>query len=74
MGPVAHAIAPGDSGAPTVARHVYVVRPGDTVWSIASDLSEGSDPRILVDAIVHRNRIEAGAIVPGQALTIPPTA
>jgi hypothetical protein len=34
---------------------------------------EGEDPRVLVDAIARRNRIDAGAIVPGQALVIPVT-
>ena len=28
---------------------VYIVRPGDTLWSIAERLSPGSDPRPLVD-------------------------
>jgi nucleoid-associated protein YgaU len=48
-----------------------VVRPGDTVWSIAERASGGGDPRSLVDAIAARNGIDAGSIVPGQALVIP---
>jgi nucleoid-associated protein YgaU len=50
---------------------VYVVRPGDTVWSIAERAAAGGDPRALVDAIAARNGIDAGAVVPGQALVIP---
>ena len=53
------------------SQRVYVVRPGDTVWSIAERASGGGDPRSLVDAIAARNGIDAGSIVPGQALVIP---
>lgn len=53
---------------------VYVVRTGDTVWSIAERAAEGTDPRPLVDAIAARNGIDAGAVVPGQALVIPRVA
>lgn len=53
---------------------VYVVRAGDTVWSIAESASGGADPRVLVDAIAVRNGIDAGAVVPGQALVIPRVA
>jgi nucleoid-associated protein YgaU len=53
---------------------VYVVRPGDSVWSIAERTAEGGDPRALVDAIAARNGIDAGAVVPGQALVIPSVA
>lgn len=68
-GPVSRAFAPRDPTAP--ARRVYVVRSGDTAWSIAARFAGGSDPRELVDAIGRRNRIDVGAIVPGQALVIP---
>ena len=50
---------------------VYVVRAGDTVWSIAQGAAGGADPRMLVDAIAVRNGIDASAVVPGQALVIP---
>jgi nucleoid-associated protein YgaU len=53
---------------------VYVVRAGDTVWSIAEGAAGGADPRLVVDAIAARNGIDAGAVVPGQALVIPRVA
>lgn len=53
---------------------VYVVRVGETVWSIAERAAGGADPRALVDAIAIRNGIDAGAVVPGQALVIPRVA
>ena len=50
---------------------VYVVRAGDTVWSIADDAAGGADPRAVVNAIAVRNGIDVGTVVPGQALVIP---
>ena len=75
--PVAGALGrhpqPEDAKIPPAKRweQVYVVRAGDTVWSIAEGVAEGSDPREVVDAIAARNGIEPGAVVPGQALVIP---
>jgi len=48
----------------------YVVRPGDTLWSIARGIQDG-DPRPLVDAIQVANRADLGALVPGEVLLIP---
>jgi nucleoid-associated protein YgaU len=53
------------------SEQVYVVRVGDTVWSIAERVAGGRDPRLLVDAIAARNHIDAGAIVPGQSVIVP---
>ncbi len=71
-GPVSRAFSPRPE--PRPARQVYVVQAGDTVWSIATRFASGADPRPLVDAIGRRNRVNAGAIVPGQTLVIPPVA
>ena len=71
-GAVAEAVGLG--GAPSGARHTartYVVRPGDTLWSIAGDLSPGTDPRPVVHAIARANGVDAGSLVPGQQLAIP---
>jgi Tfp pilus assembly protein FimV len=54
-----------------VAEHRYVVRSGDTLWSIARALSPSSDPRPLVDAIVAANEVDPGALVPGSTLVLP---
>ena len=53
------------------SEQVYVVRVGDTVWSIAERMAGGQDPRALVDAIAVRNHIDASAVVPGQSVIIP---
>jgi nucleoid-associated protein YgaU len=67
--PLTHALA-GPQVAP-VSQRSYVVRSGDTLWSIASQLSAGSDPRPLIQAIERVDRIDAADIVPGQRLDIP---
>jgi nucleoid-associated protein YgaU len=68
--PAAVRAVSGD-GATPVARDRYVVRNGDTLWSIALRVSPGEDPRPLVDAITAANAVDARTLVPGQTLVIP---
>ena len=74
VAPVATAIGrnapPGQGNVPVRSERVYVVRSGDTVWSIAERMSSG-DPTLLVDAIAARNGMDVGDIVPGQSIVIP---
>lgn len=49
---------------------VYVVRPGDTLWSIASARYPG-DPRDGVWKLERRNGLGSPTIRPGQRLTLP---
>jgi Tfp pilus assembly protein FimV len=49
----------------------YVVRPGDTLWSIAVRISPGSDPRRVVDQLARTNGVDATHLVPGQELLLP---
>ena len=69
-GPVANAVGVGGSREAEPAR-TYVVRPGDTLWSIAERSAPSVDPRLVVDAIASANRVDPGALVPGQELSIP---
>jgi nucleoid-associated protein YgaU len=55
----------------SVARRAYVVREGDTLWSIAERVSPGGDPRPLVDALSAANGVSAGHLVPGQVIVVP---
>jgi Tfp pilus assembly protein FimV len=51
-------------------RH-YVVRPGDTLWAIASRLAgPGADPRAVLDSLVRANHVE-GTLAVGTRLVIP---
>jgi nucleoid-associated protein YgaU len=54
-----------------VSNASYVVRQGDTLWSIAERLSPGGDPRPVVDALADVNHVDPGALVPGQTLVVP---
>ena len=66
-GRVGQADAELDGSAP--AAPVYVVQPGDTLWSIAADLDPGNDPRELVGWLTD----SAGGtdLVPGQRIELP---
>ena len=50
--------------------HVYVVKRGDTLWSIATARYAG-DPRRGVWRIEQRNGVHRGTIVAGQKLVLP---
>lgn len=69
-GPMGHAVAGTERAAP-VTRRTYVVRSGDTLWSIARRVAPSADPRPIVDAIAGTNAVAPGALVPGQMLVIP---
>jgi hypothetical protein len=63
------ALFANDSGASGPARH-YVVKPGDTLWSIAERRFDG-DPREGVWELEQRNHLASASIVPGQVLVLP---
>jgi nucleoid-associated protein YgaU len=49
----------------------HVVKPGDTLWQIASEHCNG-DPRDAVWRIQQRNGLTSPALVPGMTLYLPP--
>jgi nucleoid-associated protein YgaU len=49
----------------------YVVQSGDSLWSIALNLDQGRDPRIVVEIIAKMNHLDDERIAPGQLLMIP---
>ena len=49
----------------------YVVRPTDTLWSIASSHYAG-DPREAIWRVQRRNDLEGTLLRPGQRLVLPP--
>lgn len=65
----------GGQAAPTArpvavaAGSVYVVQPGDTLWSIAERLDHGGDPRALAVAIAGETGSDV--VVPGERIAIP---
>ncbi|MEW6059747.1 MAG: LysM peptidoglycan-binding domain-containing protein [Actinomycetota bacterium] len=71
VGPAGQAVEARRTAGLEGGADVYVVRPGDTLWSIARAVAPSEDPRPLVDSIAAANDVEAGSIVPGQALLVP---
>jgi LysM repeat protein len=51
-------------------RHTYVVKAGDTLWSVAEHAYAG-DPREGVWRIEQRNHLDSATIVPGEKLVVP---
>ena len=51
-------------------REVYVVKPADTLWSIAASHYAG-DPRDAVWRLQHRNHLAGTTLVPGERLVLP---
>ena len=60
--------AHGSSGAGP--KRIYVVRPGDTLWSIAARAYAG-DPREGVWRLQQRNHLATATISPGEKLVVP---
>ena len=52
-----------------VAHSVYVVQPGDTLWSIAERLDPSGDPRPVVDRLAAE--VGGDRVVPGQRIALP---
>jgi Tfp pilus assembly protein FimV len=68
----AGAVRHGSSVSPSPsAQVVVVVRPGDTLWSIARRVRPAADPRASVASIMDINAVDAGSLTPGQALIVP---
>lgn len=65
------ALASREDGAPAGSFETVTVLSGESLWGIAQQIAPGHDPRDVVDAIAHLNRIDAGRIVAGQELAIP---
>jgi hypothetical protein len=61
--------AAGRSGMSPAAARAYVVRPGDSLWTVAAAIDPHGDERPLVDALVAE--VGTTSLYPGEVLTIP---
>ena len=48
-----------------------MVRPGQTLWSIASRAEPAADPRIVIQQIIEVNALSGTVIQPGETLWVP---
>jgi Tfp pilus assembly protein FimV len=69
-GPVSGAL--GASREPElVSSRTYVVRPGDSLWSIAGAVAPDRDPREVIHDLDALNEAPVDRLTPGMVLTIP---
>jgi LysM repeat protein len=66
----AHSAATGQAGAPVQTRTVEVGQ-GDTLWGIASKVSEPGQVRQMVLKIEQLNALNGPALVEGQEIAVP---
>lgn len=48
-----------------------VVQPGESLWSVASHLDPGSDPRDTIAEIVRLNQLRTSEVQAGQPIAVP---
>ena len=47
------------------------VMPGDSLWTIATEVAPNADPQSVVTAIVDLNQLESATVQPGQQIASP---
>jgi Tfp pilus assembly protein FimV len=65
------ALASGDAGADAGQFATVTVVPGDTLWSIASDIAPDVDPRDVINDIARLNALDSAELSVGASLAIP---
>ena len=61
----------GGPGHPYRNLTAVVVRPGETLWSIAQRTQPGADPRAVVQEIIDVNALSSSAVTAGERLWVP---
>lgn len=51
--------------------HYAVMQPGESLWSLATELDSAADPRDLVAEIVQLNQLSGSDVQAGQPLAVP---
>lgn len=60
-----------DEAGQAPATEIVMVEPGQSLWSIASDLTEGGDVRTTMREIERLNALDTVALSAGQKLRVP---
>jgi LysM repeat protein len=63
--------AGADSTVSTTSFEQVTVMPGDTLWSIATNIAPNADTQQVIADIVSLNQLETATVQPGQRLSIP---
>lgn len=75
VGVVVSLTVTSSGSASATAEHAPVqyvtVAPGDTLWSIAGDVSPGADPRDTVADIIELNALNGSTVQAGQRIAVP---
>ncbi len=66
----AGSVATEEPGVPQPTE-VIMVGTGDTLWGIASELTEGGDVRSMMNEISRLNALDSGMLAAGQRLRVP---
>lgn len=56
---------------PSRTTQVVTIHSGDTLWSLASGLTGGSDTEAMVRQLMSMNNLDSGLLRPGQKLRVP---
>ncbi len=48
-----------------------VVKPGQSLWSIAQNAEPSADPRVVSQQIIQYNALGSQIVVPGESLWVP---
>jgi hypothetical protein len=64
-------MASGAGQAPGVQTATVTVAPGETLWSLATELAPHRDPREVVAEIVELNGLSSSLLTAGQPLAVP---
>lgn len=65
-----HSAATGEAGTPLRTRTIEV-RPGDTLWGIASEVAGPGQVRTMVHRIEELNALDGPAVSVGQEIAVP---
>lgn len=65
------ALASGEGGAGADEFATVTVAPGDTLWSIATDVAPDVDPRDVINDIARLNALDSAELSVGTSLAIP---
>jgi hypothetical protein len=63
--------AGADSTPSNATFETVTVMPGESLWTVATEVAPNADPQEVVTAIVSLNQLQSATVQPGQKLAIP---